>query len=41
MSQPELPPLGHAVAGAIGASLSNTIVYPVLILHEFPHASLT
>ena len=30
MSQPELPPLGHAVSGAIGASLSNTIVYPVV-----------
>jgi len=29
MSQPELPPIGHAVSGAIGASLSNTIVYPV------------
>jgi hypothetical protein len=29
MSQPDLPPLGHAISGAIGASLSNTIVYPL------------
>ena len=29
MSQPELPPIGHAVSGAVAASISNTIVYPV------------
>jgi hypothetical protein len=25
-----LPPIGHAVSGAVAASVSNTIVYPVL-----------
>lgn len=29
MPQPELSPIGHAISGAAGASLSNTIVYPV------------
>lgn len=37
MSQQQLPPLGHAISGAIGASFSNSIVYPV---SRFPQSRL-